>query len=622
MEELQNKVKKLNALLEASKLLNSTQDVDYILDFLLKKSLELIKGGDTGVIFLFNKDTQMLEIRAFVGFDSNLTQIKLSPGESMTGITFLRQEPIFFSDTREIREAMSSMTEENKIIMEKSLKIKSKNLRGSICCPLMSKEKCIGVIVIDNFENHALLTREDISLLESISVQATIAIINAGNYERELKNNEALEKYNKMVEHERNKYRYSTSLHSKFTEMVLNGCNIEDILIKVSSLLQRDVFLIDLFYNINNYSFQYFIESDIVLQASNELCKHLKNNKRNQYFWSEKKVYFHFFPIIVNMDTLGWLSVVSNNNIYSELDNITVEKCITILALEILKTNTLSDMEQSLKGDFLDSLLYNQNREYIVKCARKYKLNFNCNHQMVIIDIEMDRNLLSQEKYEKELKRYIKYYYKFVNEKVNRTFPKAIVLIKGHSIILILEIRDNNNRRRIRYFLEDIMSMQSTTFFNRYGIKRLRAGVSDVIRSVDKFKISFENAKDAVRMTRNMEGENKYIFYDDLEVKKLLLNNDKEDLEAFLQKTLGPLLNYQSKSKDEFLETLKTYIMNNGNWTYTKDYLHIHGNTLSYRLNRIMKILKVDLNDYNQRFNIQVALEILDIIKTQGFESI
>ena len=92
----------------------------------------------------------------------------------------------------------------------------------SICCPLIYREECIGVIVIENFESHVSLTSKDIPLLEAISIQATIAIINARNYERQLRNTIELEKYNKMLEFERNKYRYSTSLHSRFTEIFKN----------------------------------------------------------------------------------------------------------------------------------------------------------------------------------------------------------------------------------------------------------------------------------------------------------------------------------------------------------------------------------------------------------------
>ena len=86
---------KLNRILKASSLLNSTRDVDYILDFLLKECISLIPGGDTGVIFLYNDATQLLEPKVAVGFKDTIHKVHLKPGESMTGAAFCLRKPSF-----------------------------------------------------------------------------------------------------------------------------------------------------------------------------------------------------------------------------------------------------------------------------------------------------------------------------------------------------------------------------------------------------------------------------------------------------------------------------------------------------------------------------------------------
>ncbi|MFZ5754141.1 MAG: hypothetical protein ACOY3J_07855, partial [Bacillota bacterium] len=52
----QNKVERLEALLKLSELLNSAQDTSYILNALLAECLKYIKGGDAGIIFLYNEE--------------------------------------------------------------------------------------------------------------------------------------------------------------------------------------------------------------------------------------------------------------------------------------------------------------------------------------------------------------------------------------------------------------------------------------------------------------------------------------------------------------------------------------------------------------------------------------
>ena len=61
------KIEMLEALLKLAELLNSTQDTSYILQALLKECLRYIKGGDAGIIFLYNEKEQVLEVGSYVG---------------------------------------------------------------------------------------------------------------------------------------------------------------------------------------------------------------------------------------------------------------------------------------------------------------------------------------------------------------------------------------------------------------------------------------------------------------------------------------------------------------------------------------------------------------------------
>ncbi|MGI6588963.1 MAG: hypothetical protein ACOX2N_09450 [Peptococcia bacterium] len=55
METALNKIQRQEAILKTAELLNSTQDTSYILQALLSQALKYIKGGDAGIIFLYNK---------------------------------------------------------------------------------------------------------------------------------------------------------------------------------------------------------------------------------------------------------------------------------------------------------------------------------------------------------------------------------------------------------------------------------------------------------------------------------------------------------------------------------------------------------------------------------------
>jgi sugar diacid utilization regulator len=610
----QNMINKLNAILETSHLLNTAHDVDYILESLLSKSIELIEGGDYGVIFLYNPVSTYLEVKSYVGFTKEVEGIQLKPGESMTGVAFANESPMFYDSSEKVTAYMSNMTPSNKHLLNLATAKKLHTLKGSIACPLIYKDECIGTIVIDNFFNHEPLQREDVSILEAISVQATIAIINARNYEKEIDTNNKLETYNRMLKEEKDKYQYSTKLHTKFTDMVLMGYSIKEIISEISTLMHCDVMLIDLFYNMRASSFIHDEFRSYLSKFEVSIREKLTKQNLTYHLFEQTGHYIHYFPILVNQEILGWLCVLSPSTEFSELNQITIEKGSTTLALELLKLNELNDMEQSFKGDFLDALLLNQNHAYLNKCAKEFNFDFNLPHQIAYIGSDTLAQRLQDEPFRKHAKRYINYYYQILDHALSLSFPGSIALIKDQFIVVIFELANGECNQKIKDFFKQFINDIDHLREQKDKMAPLYIGVSQIVTNLDDFHNAFKNAQHSLRILKKIKPSERCLFFVDLEVKQLLINNDTETLKIFLDKVLGNLLYYEKKSRDEFLETLSMYIRSNGNWTYTKENLHIHGNTLNYRLTRISELLNVNLNDYQQRLKIQIAYEIIDIL--------
>ncbi|MCB0089349.1 MAG: helix-turn-helix domain-containing protein [Caldilineaceae bacterium] len=61
--------------------------------------------------------------------------------------------------------------------------------------------------------------------------------------------------------------------------------------------------------------------------------------------------------------------------------------------------------------------------------------------------------------------------------------------------------------------------------------------------------------------------------------------------------------------------TLEAFFECHGNLSQTAAQLHIHRNTLTYRLERIAEIAQLDLNDADARFSLQLALKLQPIMK-------
>lgn len=89
---------------------------------------------------------------------------------------------------------------------------------------------------------------------------------------------------------------------------------------------------------------------------------------------------------------------------------------------------------------------------------------------------------------------------------------------------------------------------------------------------------------------------------------------DKNKLILFRDHYLLELYKVDGEGSSQLLESLKEYLIQNGNMLQTAKNLFIHRNTLQYRLDRIKAIINLDLNDYNTRRDLLNAFLILDII--------
>jgi hypothetical protein len=76
---------------------------------------------------------------------------------------------------------------------------------------------------------------------------------------------------------------------------------------------------------------------------------------------------------------------------------------------------------------------------------------------------------------------------------------------------------------------------------------------------------------------------------------------------------LDKLREYDQKNHTELLQSLKVFLENDGNTFVAAKKIHVHPNTLSYRLKRIQEISGMDLKDPKQKTNIYIDLLLEDL---------
>jgi DNA-binding PucR family transcriptional regulator len=112
-----------------------------------------------------------------------------------------------------------------------------------------------------------------------------------------------------------------------------------------------------------------------------------------------------------------------------------------------------------------------------------------------------------------------------------------------------------------------------------------------------------------------------YIYDDYMPYHLLSLTSETANLLEVCTPELLELIEYDKTKKTEYTMSLYYFIINNLNMQRTSDILHIHYNTLKYRLQRIEEFHSLDLSSELIQLNLRLSFLILEHVNKMDFIS-
>ncbi len=149
----------------------------------------------------------------------------------------------------------------------------------------------------------------------------------------------------------------------------------------------------------------------------------------------------------------------------------------------------------------------------------------------------------------------------------------------------------------------------------------INVGISSIVRDLAGFcnRVSETNA--CIKIGKELNKGSVY-RYDkmgmDIVLYKILQDEDVK--QSYLNKVLM-LINYDMKYNSNIFETLKNYVLHQGNLAMAARSLDVHRNTIKYRLNKAEELLDIDLTSTNSFLNLAIILRVYEInSSTEGFD--
>ncbi|MGB2910990.1 MAG: helix-turn-helix domain-containing protein [Anaerolineales bacterium] len=299
-------------------------------------------------------------------------------------------------------------------------------------------------------------------------------------------------------------------------------------------------------------------------------------------------------PITVSSIVRGYLSLVGLKGEFDALDHLVVEQGALVCAIEMSRKKAIRETEKRLKGDLLAALLQ---ETLSPRDAELWVQTMGLDVEQAHIALRFiwdGENPPSRRRLET-----------IVNGEVTRKKLKVILKPLGLEVICFCQVPPQVNRAEPALSLGMAVIEQAKT---EYPDTPVRCGVGTTALELSEWRDSFRQAGQALAMARRFSGR-KPLYFPDLSVYRLLLQIEHNpELITFQEETLGPLSSHENCA--EMTHTLEAYFEHNGNISRTAEALFIHRNTLIYRMERIISIINLDLDNPENRLAVQLALHI------------
>jgi K+-sensing histidine kinase KdpD len=183
-QAIESRFNKLQRLMEASKIINSTLDLDELLELILNSAAQSIQA-DRGTLYLVDDIKKELWSKVHQGTD--MVEIRLPVGKGLAGYVAETGETILIPDTYADPRFNPDI--------DKRTGYRTRNM---LCMPMKNKDrKIIGVFQLLN-KNEGSFDNDDVSFIDALSAHASVAIENA-HMAQEMVANERLSAVGKMA---------------------------------------------------------------------------------------------------------------------------------------------------------------------------------------------------------------------------------------------------------------------------------------------------------------------------------------------------------------------------------------------------------------------------------------
>jgi purine catabolism regulator len=431
----------------------------------------------------------------------------------------------------------------------------------------------------------------------------------------------------RIINAQNSELRRSIEIHRQFTDLALNGQGLEAIVRTLGELVESSISLEDAGFHLlashvvpgvtdrhRQQTLAHHGTPVKVQQAVKSMLQQVVEGQKPRKIepipeagMTARRI---IAPILAGRENLGYLSIIEHPEHHEELAMMAIEHAATVIALEMIKQREVAEAEDRVRGELVDDLLNGTfgDASNVQRRARYLHYDLSVPHLLLVVDVDNFRRVIRESRYPESRVIALKHQlFQVVTGAVRRGHPRHLATAHSDSIIVLVPQPNPADdgyadalAERIRQSVADAdLGLTVSVAIGRRCL------------TPDDFKPAFIEAQRALDLMVRFGKREQVVNYDRLGVYRLLAQiDDRTGLEAFAGRMLEPLIAYDKARNTPLLKTLEVYLQRHGNLRQSARDLHIHLNTLHYRLQRIASLIGADLKDADVRLDLLLALRV------------
>lgn len=309
---------------------------------------------------------------------------------------------------------------------------------------------------------------------------------------------------------------------------------------------------------------------------------------------------------------LGYLLLGVDRMSLDDFDLLSVNVARNISSIQFIKQKLVFDANEQAKEALMAKLLIDKivDKPSIIQYANLFQWDIFQGHRVTSLIIEISEgekkqlNLL-------DIQMQKQFVWDHIMERLVRKYKGILTAIYEEKYLVFVPTEEEQTNKT-KYWNE----------FYRHILKAIEdsevicdvyLGIGNETKNIKDYLTSYEQSIQALNVVKNRFQSEGYALFEDLGSYTILHQLNHVVVDAFTKNQLGSLINYSEENDIDLVETLRVYLQNNGNAKSTAIEMYMHRSSLIYRIERIESLLDIDLNDFETRFNLMMALKLLDM---------